>query len=97
MIAYQGTGDELVQQLKEGRESHRRADVAFWHMHAKTVGDQDLKMVPQAATNDYFSANLYLDSGNFDGQLKDLGGYVSPKSIGFVVNGQFYRVTLKHK
>jgi len=26
-----------------------------------------------------------------------VGGYVSPKSIGFVVNGQFYRLTLKHK
>jgi|GEM_PF-1853322 hypothetical protein len=62
-----------------------------------TYSPEYLKMVPQAATNDYFSANLYLDSGNSDGQTKRLGSYASPKTIGFVVNGQFYRLTLKHK
>lgn len=56
-----------------------------------------LKLVPQAITNDYFSANLYLDSANSSGKLKDLGGRVSPKSMGFVVDGQFYRMVLKHK
>ncbi len=56
-----------------------------------------LKFVLQAITNDYFSANLYLDSANSDGHLKDLGVRVSPKSMGFVVDGQFYRLTLKHK
>jgi len=62
-----------------------------------TYSTEYLKFVPQAVTNDYFSANLYLEATNSGSHFKDLGGRDSPKIMGFVVDSQFYRLTIKHK
>jgi hypothetical protein len=58
-----------------------------------------LKAHPQYTTNDC-SVCLYLAPTNSDGQLKDIHSYRSPralKSVIFVVDDQFYRLTLIHK
>ena len=58
-----------------------------------------LKAKPQYTTNDCYVC-LYLAPANSGGQLKDIHSFRSPrslKSIIFVVDGQFYRMILKHK
>lgn len=58
---------------------------------------QILKYDPQSLTNDSFYVNLYLAPTNSNGHLKDISSSRWHKSVVFVVDGQFYGLTLIHK